>query len=52
MCTCGCETTIQEIDESDECWHKRMRSLGIREAQEAMEAEVSLRAKGYADSTA
>jgi hypothetical protein len=52
MCTCGSEITIQEIDESDECGYKRVRSLGIREDQEEMEAGVSLRERGYADSTA
>jgi hypothetical protein len=51
-CTCGSEITVQEIDESNECLYKMMRPLGIREAQEAMEAGVSLREKEYADSTA
>jgi hypothetical protein len=49
MCTCGSEITVQEIDESHECGFKRMRSLGIWEAQETMEYGVSIRENGHTD---
>jgi hypothetical protein len=52
MCTCGCNIDVQEIDESDECPYVKVRSLGIRGAQEAMEIRVSLRERGFYDSTA
>jgi hypothetical protein len=52
MCTSGSAVTVQEIDESKECSYKGTRSLAIREDQEAMDAGVSFRERGYSDSTA
>jgi hypothetical protein len=49
MYTCGSEIKIQEINGSDECWYKTLRSLGIREAQEALEEWVSTRENGPSD---
>jgi hypothetical protein len=47
MCTCGSEVTGQEIDQRFECPYWKMRMLAIREAQEEMVDEVSIRENGY-----
>jgi hypothetical protein len=43
MCACGSEIEVQGIDESERCEYARMRSQGIRKAQEAIEEGVSVR---------
>jgi hypothetical protein len=52
MCTCGCSVTVQEIEEGTDRPHKKMRSVAIWEAQEAMEFGVSIRDHGHTDFTA
>jgi hypothetical protein len=49
MCTRGSSITVCEIDQIEECQYLRMRSLAMREAQEAMEEGVSVRENGYPD---
>jgi hypothetical protein len=45
-------SSVTELDDSVDCQYLKMRTLGIAEAQEAMETGVFIRENGYADSVA
>jgi hypothetical protein len=42
--------TVTKLDDGVDCQYLKMRTLGIVEAQEAMETGVSIRENGYQDS--
>jgi hypothetical protein len=43
---------VTELDDSADCQYLKKRTLGVVEAQEAMETGVSIRENGYPDSMA
>jgi hypothetical protein len=49
MTTGSSHVTVQELDESFDCQYLKMRSLAIREAQEAIEIGMSIGDNGPTD---